>query len=631
MFTGKRRLAVAALLLFAIPASGADFDANAEGERNIRNPALPSQDDLISFDYPTPGHEVTLDEMGANQRAFPLFYGAPAATPGTLISASPSSTAPVGGTENIQVKPNGMLETGQPVHYAGGIVTRTYVSQPVQETPEAAADIAQTLAAATQATGTTVTTVSQNLRPTGTLKPPGESPASLNAQSGVEDTLSPGALSEQRQTSVASAVPHTGAEQTETAPPTLGTTVDPDSRRLASSGAKATSASTTPKSLDDNSEKALARAEASALSSPPGSLRPASETDTSQLATAPSSKGKEFTPGAKDTIPEKGPAESSSPLAREPDLALAEPAFPMTSITPPPIPSSGASLSGIADSQPTVGLAEFRGVKALDGTPLPPPPPAPEKIAERPKAPSPVKADPAQVRADFNRLKAFCEEDSLGSAAEIYAHMPDFGTDEEINRLRADAANLLILGLARNDNLRAARRIFDSVPVDVSGYDASLAKTRGIINLATYYVRAERFNDAFDVLITLDKIGNRSPLNNELFRLMARMIPYLDNADETEKATQVYDMLIAEIKSPGTATLFADNIQGVLKYYLHYVDRSENPIARRKRMDFLEHIYSSLAKLKDNPEVRLVRRTVGISLADRYSGDPDRAAQFLEN
>ncbi|MCC8116439.1 MAG: hypothetical protein LIP18_04690, partial [Planctomycetes bacterium] len=180
----------------------------------------------------------------------------------------------------------------------------------------------------------------------------------------------------------------------------------------------------------------------------------------------------------------------------------------------------------------------------------------------------------------------------------------------------------------RADNLSAAKRIYESVPLDPPGYDASLAKARAVINLTTYYVRAERFNDAFAILMDVGSIPNRSALNNELFRLMARMIPYLDNAEETDKAQTVFDLLLAEVKSPGTAALFSDNVAGVLKYLFHYVDKTESPPRRRIRLDFLEYIFAELERYAENQDIRLIRKQLGDGLAERYSGVPERAARF---
>ncbi len=308
---------------------------------------------------------------------------------------------------------------------------------------------------------------------------------------------------------------------------------------------------------------------------------------------------------------------SSAPAARR----QTDTAAPASAASPAPDTRQPALPATPGD---TVDLAAFNTEAALDGTPLPPPP-LPE-LPTAAAAPDPI--DIAVVRADFNRIKAFCDEDSLGSAAEVYAKMPDFGRDEEANRLRADAANLLILGLSREDNLSAARRIYESVPAVMPGHDATLAKARGVINLATYYVRAERYNDAYDILMDIGAIQNRSALNSELFRLMARMIPYLDNADQTEKAAAVFDLLLAEVTSPGTAALFAENAPGVFKYYLHYVDKSEAPKNRRLRLDFLEHAFAAMEPHAGNPDIRLTRKTLGESLAARYAGDPERAARF---
>lgn len=323
------------------------------------------------------------------------------------------------------------------------------------------------------------------------------------------------------------------------------------------------------------------------------------------------------------TTPPESPAPAQTAGAPEPDgpdLAAATGTTGALNLQPTPETSS---LPGGTASPNTAALTPGMGI---DATPLAPPP-LPELPATQPEIAQP-RPDVNQVRADFNQIKAFCEADSLGSAAEIYARMPGFGDDEEVNRLRADAANLLILGLSRTDNLSAARRIYDSVPTDMPGYDATLAKARGVINLATYYVRAERYNDAYDVLMDIGDIRNRSALNNELFRLMARMIPYLDNAEETEKATAVYDLLLNEVASPGGAALFAENVQGVIKYYLHYVDKTESPIRRRKRLDFLEHAFASMERLSANPDIRLARKNLGAALAERYAGNPERAAKF---
>lgn len=569
MLKGKRRLVAAVLTALALPALAADAAPK-------RNPALPSNDDLVHFDYHSPPMPVTLDAMGANQRAFPLFYGAPAAAPGTLIAAAPATVA----APFRNAVPDGLVAMGQPTRHPNGAVVRTYVSVPVPTTPSEPVQAVQTVQ--TAQTAQTVQTAA---------------PVMPDAP-------------EAHETSVASAYPHADPDAHE-APPTLGVRVDPDTpdtllAPLPTAMAVATLAMA-PAARDGNSTRP-ARTVAPAMPS----IRPAPP---AEPARAP-----EPVP-----VPEPEP----EPVA----LPEPEPHFPMVVLTPPPLPAAAVQpLTG--DVQPTVGLAEFDSAVALDGTPLPPPPPLPElpgRPAAETLAPVAARPDPAQVRADFNRLKAFCEEDSLGSAAEIYARMPDFGQDEEVNRLRADAANLLILGLARSDNLRAARRIYDSVPAEMPGYEANLAKTRGVINLATYYVRAEQFNDAYEVLMDLTKIRDRSSLNSELFRLMARMIPYLDNADETDRAARVYDLLLSEVKTPATASLFSDNIQGVLKYYLHYVDKSENPVARRKRMDFLEHMYSSLAPQRDNADIRILRGTVGMNLADRYAGDPDRAAKFMGN
>lgn len=321
----------------------------------------------------------------------------------------------------------------------------------------------------------------------------------------------------------------------------------------------------------------------------------------------------------RDQYRELGGQTAAVALPQNPDR---NPVAPPT-IAPTAQPRYGLG-PGTADE--AVSLAELNAHYLPDNAQ----PPLPELPARTPAPATYPKPDIAQVRADFNRVKTFCEANSLGSAAEIYARMPPFGDDAETNRLRADSANLIILGLARADNLGAARRIYESVPTAVVGPDAMLAKARSVINLATYYVRAERYSDAYDVLMDVGKIQNRSALNNELFRLMARMVPYLDNADATDKARNVYDLLLGEIRSPGTAALFAENMQGVIKYYLHYVDKSEAPVPRRRRLDFLEYVFTTMGRYRDNPDIRMVRKTLGESIAARYAGNPERAAKFYE-
>lgn len=361
--------------------------------------------------------------------------------------------------------------------------------------------------------------------------------------------------------------------------------------------------------------------------------RDAAPSETAMLPVAPVVERIMPTPG--DSIVPPPPPQELLDQAR---AAAAAPAAPML---PPPPPPSAPMIPPVVPEAPAAPAqpaapevaaatpapaANDPDASAMEPFPLPPPP-LPDLPNHR--APRP---DLNKVRTEFAKLREFCEKDSLGSAAEVFAGMPDFGPDEELNRIRADAANLLILALSRNGNLPAARRIYESLPAQIVGFEATLAKARAIINLTTYYVRADQYNDAYAVLMDVGSIQNRSALNNELFRLMARMIPYLDNAEETEKAQSVFDLLIQEVKSPGTAALFADNAHGIIRYYLHYVDRSESPQRRGKRLDVLEHIYVSLGTLSSNPDIADLRRGLGMDLTERFSGDPERAARFrMEN
>lgn len=382
--------------------------------------------------------------------------------------------------------------------------------------------------------------------------------------------------------------------------------------------------------------RARARDMAQAAVTPPAAA-PASPAAREQALIPPPPTARP--PVATDAIIPPPPPQELLDQARTEQARLATPA-PDAPMLPPPPPETPARQTptavpvpvpptqmAVATPPPTPpeAVATATPNTAMEPLPLPPPP-----LPDMPDTPShrAPRPDLIKVRNDFNKLRELCETDNLGSAAEVFAGMPDFGQDEELNRIRADAANLLILALSRNGNLPAARRIYESLPEHIVGFEATLAKARAIINLTTYYVRAEQYNDAYAVLMNIGSIQNRSALNNELFRLMARMIPYLDNAEETEKAQTVFDLLLREVKSPGTAALFADNAHGIIRYYLHYVDRSESPQRRGRRMDVLEHIYDSLGTVTSNPDIADLRKGLGMDLAERFAGEPRRAARF---
>lgn len=527
MFRVTMFAAAATLLSAAGLAFAGDAGSGSGAMPFYRNAALPHPDDLVSFDdrpaRPDPNQIVELDELGAGQAAFPLYYGAVPVTPGS------------GQYNNVPLPPPS-VPPPSPAAF--------------DPTPEAPAP-RRSASAAPPAVIMSA--------PTAAVPPPAMPPP-----------------------------------QPAYAPP--------------------------PVAYAERNEEDLGTAQF--LDYPTISAPPLSSVSGAVIGDEGFIDYQEYLRKTQDQTPPQTPQPETAQASAPGDGALTP--VPATSALATAATQAATSGNGYGEAGTpvaTVSLDELRAPPP-EAVPLPPPP-----LPELPGNYT-LKADLDAVYKEFDRLRAFCETDDLAGATSVYAAMPNFGDDEEINRIRADSANLLILGLSRTGNLSAARQVYDSLPSRMPGFDANLARARSIINLTTYYVRAERFNDAYTVLMDIGGIQNRSALNNELFRLMARMIPYLDNAEETGKAMDIYDLLLKEVKSPGTAALFAENMRAVIKYHLHFVDNTESPTRRRKRLDFLEHVFDSL-EILSNGDVLMLRKDLGASLAERYAGTPEKAARFV--
>lgn len=238
----------------------------------------------------------------------------------------------------------------------------------------------------------------------------------------------------------------------------------------------------------------------------------------------------------------------------------------------------------------------------------------------------------SRSRAAYNLIKSYCQSDELDEAWEIYATMPAFADNTLINDYRAEAASLLILNLCRDGELPRAREIYNNLPLDISGEEAMRAKARAIINLTTHYVKHELYNDAYVIIMDIADIPDRDALNNEIFKLMTRMIPYLDNAGETNKAYAVYQLLLDQVRDPETARCFADNFPAIPRYLLLYVIKSSSEEERDKRVQFLQHIFDSLTPLESYPETAPLRVNMAGYLVDFYTeaGELDKARKYYD-
>lgn len=244
---------------------------------------------------------------------------------------------------------------------------------------------------------------------------------------------------------------------------------------------------------------------------------------------------------------------------------------------------------------------------------------------------SALEIEMSRTRAALNLIRSYCESNELDDAAEIFASMPPFGDNILINQFRADAANLLILAYCRGKDLKQAKLIYDSMPKQIPGDAAMLAKGRALINLATYNIVNEEYTQAYDTIMDIGWIRDRGDLNEELFKVMARMIPYLDNAGEAEKARGVYDLLVRQVQSPETARLFADNFPSLPRYFLQYARKASGE-KREQRLQSLRHIFDSLERLSDDPEIAVLWMNLAGELVDIYTeiGDREQARHFYE-
>ena len=286
--------------------------------------------------------------------------------------------------------------------------------------------------------------------------------------------------------------------------------------------------------------------------------------------------------------------------------------------------------------------AELAAVEELPSAPQPTlsvpaaPPPAlpdlaPERFATtpRPAAPAPV-VDPAEVEraeAAAGKVKLHCEADELDLARSTYDSMPEFGYIPEINKYRADSANLLVLNYCMDGEVEEARRVYDSLPKRISGDEAMIGKARTIMNLVTFYIRGDSVIDAYELFLDLENIENHTEVDKELFRLVSRMIPYLDNAGEHDKAAAAYEYLLRQVKTPETIRLFCDSVPGLAKYLLaRPVVVAANP-GQEERLALMLRILDSLDSLGDSREIARLRLGAARAIEDYYirAGDDEKA------
>ena len=293
---------------------------------------------------------------------------------------------------------------------------------------------------------------------------------------------------------------------------------------------------------------------------------------------------------------------------------------------PSSLPSSSSSTSTRLPSA-LVDIAPLPEIPSGDAIPAPH-----NEEALRLQVKAAQQMEISRIRAAFSLLKSYSESGETDKALEIFATMPPFGDNALTNEFRADAANLLIIDFCRDKQLARAREIYDSLPKEIPGAEAMLAKGRIIINLTTFYVMNDAYNDAYAVLMDIAWIQNRASLDAELFKLMTRMIPYLDNAGETDKAKAVYEFLLKQVDSPEKSRLFADNFPSLPRYFLEYGKRSDARDRRDARLDFMHHIFTSLDALARYPEIAMLQMSLAGELVDFYTElrEPDRARQYYE-
>ncbi|MCC8189977.1 MAG: hypothetical protein LIP77_04965 [Planctomycetes bacterium] len=243
-----------------------------------------------------------------------------------------------------------------------------------------------------------------------------------------------------------------------------------------------------------------------------------------------------------------------------------------------------------------------------------------------------VETEVNRARAALTLGQSYCEAGAFDKATEIFRSMPEFGDNLRVNAHRADAAGALILGWGRSGDPDRAREVYDALPRRLPGKDAQLARARAILNLTTFYVLADRFADAYTIVMDIGDLDSRREVAAELFTLLTRMIPYLDNALETDKARTIYNLLLRQVDSPETAALLAENLPSLTRYFFQTARITDSPVRRGMQLQFLGWIFDSLDPLAVYPEVARLRTALAADLVDAHTedGDTDRARQYYE-
>lgn len=319
-------------------------------------------------------------------------------------------------------------------------------------------------------------------------------------------------------------------------------------------------------------------------------------------------------------------------------------ALPILSSPPPPEPEppqrGGAVVIALDQLQDLVLDSADPDLTAMDddlvplATPSPTPPaafePSPLEILAGP--PQLAGVDIARARAGFDRLEAHCLAGEVALARTEYDALPAFGPDGTVNRIRSDAANLLVLNYGMDGDLDSARAIFDALPASIPGEGAMLGRQRAILNLATFYVRGERLDDGYAMFAALPPSGPEPELHAEAFRLAARMIPYFDNAGDADKAEAVYDRMLEFAGAPGALPHFCRHMPGLTKYLLGRPSVVVSTPEQERRLSFMERIFESFGGLPPSRERERLRRETAEAMEHFYrvTGNTPKATEMRE-
>lgn len=209
----------------------------------------------------------------------------------------------------------------------------------------------------------------------------------------------------------------------------------------------------------------------------------------------------------------------------------------------------------------------------------------------------PVPVDPAaleRMKKTAEEVEEHCLMGEVEKAREAYDRLPPFGGNGELNRLRSDAANLMVLNYGLDGRLEDARAVFDALPEHIPGDGAMLGKARAILNLTTFYMRARRELIGYGIFTNMRNVEPTPEIYDDLFKLAARMIPYLDNVGEYEKAEATYVYLRRLAALPGGDVVFATYLPSVTKYLLGRPSAVASNPSQERRQIFMEAVFDTL-------------------------------------